>query len=299
MTNDIFKNSSVSIILPVLNSVATIDRCLSSILASDYDFKELIIVDNGSDDGTAEVIKDYAKKDQRIIYCLAPERGRGRARNAGLEIASGDIIAMTDVDCLVPIDWLRCLIAPIQEGSFLAVTGFESDPIGNYWTKMRQEDDWRFSIAQEKDGLINHLDTKNFAILAAVLKESGFDSGMKSCEDWDLFINLKKRGVEIKFLPDLRVAHFHDSSARELFLTQRERGFFAAAIVDKQRCASWAESDFSSSSFLLSLRLRNFFFFPFWALWQFVVYPKAAPYRVIADFAWKIGVISYHLHKHR
>lgn len=276
--------SNISIILPVLNGEKTLASCLKSLLVQKTNFLELIVVDNASDDKTAGVIKSFARYDKRIVYIYEPIKGRGKARSVALKAARGDVIVMTDADCLVPDNWLNILTEPIINGKELAVMGFESDAIGNYWTKMRQFEDENNLFKKVKDGFISHLDTKNFTCEAALLKRIGFDENFKSCEDLDLFFNLQKQGIKIKFLPDLRVAHFHDASVVEVFKTERSRAFSSAAILKKHGLP-----EFSKMSFML---------FPFWALWQIIKSPYRAPYRILSDFAWKVGLIDYYFYKH-
>jgi len=171
MENKIFKNSRISIILPVLNGEKTLAACLKSLLAQNIDFLELVVVDNGSSDKTASIIKSYAKYDKRIIYIFEPKKGRGRARNIALKAVSGDIVAMTDADCLVPENWLYDLTKKILTGEFVAVMGFEKEAMSNYWTKMRQLADEENIAKKIKGDFVSHLDTKNFACETKLLKK--------------------------------------------------------------------------------------------------------------------------------
>ena len=282
--NNIIRNGRISVIVPVLNAEKTLAACLKSLLSQKIDFLELIVVDNASDDKTAEIIKSFAAYDKRIVYIYEATKGRGRARSAALKAVRGDVVAMTDADCLVPDNWLGALTEKIINGEELAVMGFESDAVGNYWTKMRQLEDEINLFKKVKNGFISHLDTKNFACEAKLLKKIGFDENFKSCEDLDLFFNFQKIGIKIKFLPDLRVAHFHDVSAKEVFKTERNRAFSSAAIFKKHKLSEFNKMDFIS--------------FPFWAIWQIIKSPYRAPYRILSDFAWKIGLIDYYFYKH-
>ncbi|MEK6276720.1 MAG: glycosyltransferase [Actinomycetota bacterium] len=97
----------VSVVIPVLNGERTLGDCLVSVLRNDYpaDRREVLVVDNGSTDRTAEIIRSFP------VRCLrAPRRGAARARNRGIEASSGEIIAFTDADCLASTGWLRELV---------------------------------------------------------------------------------------------------------------------------------------------------------------------------------------------
>ena len=94
----------VSVIVPVLNDEARVGRCVEALLAQDHPAErlEIIIVDNGSTDGTRDVVSRYP------VTLLLEDGARTPyiARNRGLERASGEIIAFTDADCTPRSDWL-------------------------------------------------------------------------------------------------------------------------------------------------------------------------------------------------
>lgn len=89
-------NDMVSIIMPVYNGEAYIKRSIESVLSQSYEDIEVIIVDDGSIDNTAEIIKSY--NDERIIYIRQKNQGQGAARNKGIKISAGKYIAFLDAD---------------------------------------------------------------------------------------------------------------------------------------------------------------------------------------------------------
>jgi len=95
------KNPTVSVIIPTYNRAHLLDRAIRSVLDQTYQDFELIVVDDGSSDPTAEVIATFA--DPRIYY-LRHEKNRGAAaaRNTGIEASQGDYVAFLDSDC----EWL-------------------------------------------------------------------------------------------------------------------------------------------------------------------------------------------------
>lgn len=87
----------VSVIMPTYNRAHLVKATIDSVLGQTYRDLELIIIDDGSDDGTEEIIRSYT--DQRIIYVKREHSGYiGRLRNAGLNLASGEYIALLDSD---------------------------------------------------------------------------------------------------------------------------------------------------------------------------------------------------------
>jgi len=286
------KLPKISVIIPVLNGAKTLNKCLVSVTNQDFDDYEIILIDNGSTDNTKEIINQFLKDSHKIIYIFEPKRGRGQARNVGVAAARGDIVAMTDADCIVPFDWLRNITKPIIEDRALAVIGFEKEAACNYWSRLRQAEDWRFLKTKIEGDYVNHLDTKNFAIKAELLKKMGFDSQLAAYEDWDLFIRLKKIGIKIMFLPELLVEHHHDASARELAITQFSRAQGVVFIMNKYRDDEQFHKLFKNDESASSIKNINFLFFIPWAIWQLVAHSEQAPYRIISDLAWKIGIIA-------
>lgn len=88
----------VSVIIPMYNSEAFISRCVRSVLNQSYENLEVIIVDDGSADRSSDVCRELAGEDSRIRFCRQENGGVSRARNHGLEIASGDYVFFLDSD---------------------------------------------------------------------------------------------------------------------------------------------------------------------------------------------------------
>jgi glycosyltransferase involved in cell wall biosynthesis len=95
---------TLSVIIPALNSASTIALTLSSVFSNDFpeQLYEVLVVDNGSSDETVEVAEQYPV---RVYHCS--KRGIGPPRNLGIKNASGDIVCLTDSDCIVEKQWLK------------------------------------------------------------------------------------------------------------------------------------------------------------------------------------------------
>ena len=85
----------VSVVIPVYNGAVTLRRCLNSVLAQNGDPMEVIVVDDGSTDGTTDVAASYGS---RIIVLVQENQGQAAARNAGLSAATGQYVAFLDAD---------------------------------------------------------------------------------------------------------------------------------------------------------------------------------------------------------
>lgn len=97
----------VSVVVPTLNEKATIAQVIEALLGQSYPSQlcEIIVSDNGSNDGTPDIVKTY---DVKLLW--EPDRSSYRARNRAIEIAQGEYIAFTDGDCVAEPDWLMALI---------------------------------------------------------------------------------------------------------------------------------------------------------------------------------------------
>ena len=88
----------VSVIIPVYNAEKYLADCLDSVCGQTLRDIEIICVDDGSADGSAGILREYAAKDSRISVITQPNAGAGAARNRGMEEASGEYLAFIDAD---------------------------------------------------------------------------------------------------------------------------------------------------------------------------------------------------------
>lgn len=124
----------ISIIVPVYNGDAHLRACLDSALSQTLSSWELILVDDGSTDGTAAIADAYAQADSRISVYHRENGGVGAARNAGLDAANGELIAFLDADDILPTRSLEARLALLGDadmalaryGEFVSPRGEEN-----------------------------------------------------------------------------------------------------------------------------------------------------------------------------
>lgn len=97
-------NSTLTVVIPVFNEIELIERCLTAVLKQD-EVDEVIVVDNNSSDGTPEMVAEYARRDGRLRQIHEVRQGVIPARNAGLNAATGELIARIDADSIVSVGW--------------------------------------------------------------------------------------------------------------------------------------------------------------------------------------------------
>lgn len=107
-------NKLISVIVPVYKVEKYIDRCINSIINQTYKNLEIILVDDGSPDNCPRIIDDYSQKDSRIKVIHKENGGLSSARNAGIEIATGDYIGFVDSDDYIRNDYFEILLENIM-----------------------------------------------------------------------------------------------------------------------------------------------------------------------------------------
>ena len=105
----------ISVIIPMYNSAAVIERCLTSVMRQSFRDIEIIVIDDGSTDHGADVVLELASKDDRIRYIRQENGGVSRARNRGLDEANGEWICFIDSDDAIEEDYLSSMYDCIQE----------------------------------------------------------------------------------------------------------------------------------------------------------------------------------------
>lgn len=108
----------VSIIIPIYNLELYIGNCLEKIKCQTYKNLEIICVDDGSSDNSAQIVKEFASKDSRFIYIYQENAGVSAARNKGLEVSTGEYIMFVDGDDYLHCQAVEILLKEIIEGSY-------------------------------------------------------------------------------------------------------------------------------------------------------------------------------------
>lgn len=105
----------VSVIVPVYNVEKYIDKCVHSLISQDFPNLEIILVDDGSTDSSGKKCDEWKQKDHRISVIHKRNGGLSDARNAGLEIATGDYVGFVDSDDYIETDMYSLLVEAIEK----------------------------------------------------------------------------------------------------------------------------------------------------------------------------------------
>ncbi|MCI9559123.1 MAG: glycosyltransferase [Lachnospiraceae bacterium] len=180
----------ISVIIPVYNVENYLKRCIESVIKQTYKNLEIILVDDGSTDHSADICDEYAQKDKRIIVIHKKNGGLSSARNAGIGIATGDFIGFVDSDDYISENMYRNLLALILKGNYdISVCGICRTDGKRKWIKRdRSIVTYKRDEYLKKILKINSHDPNHFACNKLYKKELFEDSTVRypeslTCED--------------------------------------------------------------------------------------------------------------------
>lgn len=104
----------ISVIIPVYNKEKWVGRCLASVIKQTYGNLEVLVIDDGSADGSAEVVKKFAGRDGRVRLLRQDNLGVASARNRGLDSATGGVVAFVDADDYIEADMYEKMMSAMQ-----------------------------------------------------------------------------------------------------------------------------------------------------------------------------------------
>lgn len=186
----------ISVLLSVYNGDRWLKECIKSILNQSYKDFEFLIIDDGSTDKSLSIIKDFAKKDSRIIYFSHPNIGLTASLNKGLLEAKGEWIARIDSDDLACRERLEKQISYAKKNK-LALVGCQSYLI-NSEGKLEQF----LLIPNKHNELCSNLKKqkimfKHSSVLfkkKLVLELGGYRECMRKSQDYDLWLRISEKG---------------------------------------------------------------------------------------------------------
>ncbi|MGC1677138.1 MAG: glycosyltransferase [Candidatus Binataceae bacterium] len=213
----------VSVVVCAFNAERTMRRCLESLTRLAYPNYEVVIVDDGSSDRTAQISKDFPQF--RLIR--QPNKGLGIARNLGAHAARGEIVAYTDSDCVADPHWLSLMVRTMHEGGFDGCGGPNYAP----------HEDGRVEACVAAspgapchvlvgDNTAEHLAGCNMIFTRAALdRVGGFDPRFTTAgDDVDICWRMLDRGLRLGYSPAAFVWHFRRNTVSAYYRQQRGYG---------------------------------------------------------------------------
>ncbi len=197
----------VTVMVPAYNEEAAIVQTVSSALACDYPKLEVLVIDDGSKDRTAELVLANFGHDSRVRLIQQPNRGKPAALNHGLAEATGDVIVSIDGDTIVDPEAIPRLVRHFADPKVAAVAGNVKVMNRNRWLTRWQALEYITSQNLEKRAfdLLNCIPVVPGAVGAwrtSVLREKGGFSGDTVAEDTDLTLTIRRDGWKILYDED-------------------------------------------------------------------------------------------------
>ncbi len=231
----------VSIVVPVRNGVATIERLLESLLKIDYDKKrlEIVVVDGNSTDGTRDIVAKYP------VELLSQEgEGLNGGRNAGIRNSRGEIVAFTDADCVVPKDWINKIVENFRDPQVGCVGGNSKGWHNNFLSQYADDSIFptqRIFKKRQKLDMIKLFSRcpagSNMAFRREALeKVGGFDEDIRYGFDEDELVERVCRvGYKMVLDPEVFVWHEHRSTLRALLKQNINFGRGGGILLKKKK----------------------------------------------------------------
>jgi cellulose synthase/poly-beta-1,6-N-acetylglucosamine synthase-like glycosyltransferase len=202
----------VSIIIPVKNEERTIEKCLRSLQVLNYPDYEIIVVNDGSTDGTGALLSQFPA----VTVITTEGIGPAAARNLALERSNTDYVAFTDGDCIIHPEWLNELLAHFTDATVMGVGGdqlcpADEKPFG------KQVHDFLNLLAFSSDYLktkkslmpVKHNPTCNMMYRKQAFEiQQGFKQDLWPCEDLEFDYRLITAGYTLIFNPGAIVYHY-------------------------------------------------------------------------------------------
>lgn len=217
--------ASVSVVLPTYNRAQTIRRACDSVLAQGEALLELIVVDDGSTDDTERIVRELCREDERVRYVRQDNAGACVARNYGIAISRGVLIAFQDSDD----EWLPGkLEAQLMARGSTPSLVFTSHTV--IFIDGKKETRPRPGASLGNRQLLQHnfISTQTAMIDRTVLGEARFDARLTRLQDWDLWLSLVETSkLPIKFVEKSYVTLYRQEDS----VTNSEENYYRSLAV--------------------------------------------------------------------
>lgn len=220
---------SFTVIMPFYNEAAFLEAAVASVRSQSYEQWELILVDDGSTDGSEELARKLAQEDSRIRVIEGAHAGASAARNKGLTVARGSFVAYLDADNTWDSRYLAFMAEFLLDGRFASAYAGQLilDDSGTQQGYRGRPFDWNACARS------NFVDLNCFVHERRLVDErGGFDENLKRYVDWDLILRYTHQ-VSVGFLA-LPLSNYNEHSGSHR-ISKRHFSAFRSVVVSKQQ----------------------------------------------------------------
>ena len=267
-----------SIIIPLYNRPQEIKELLETLVLQTYKQFEVLVIEDGSKDDAADIVKSFAGK-LDVKYFVKQNEGQGFTRNHGFERAKGDYFVIFDSDCLIPEDYLEIVNNSLTENWLDAYGG--PDAAHHSFTPVQKAISYSMTspfttggIRGNKKGIGQfHPRSFNMGISRGVWEKAGGFIITRSGEDIEYSIRIHSMGFKIGLIPEAKVYHKRRTNFLQFY---KQIHFFGRARINVYKFfpAELKAVHFFPAIFTLSLiftALANAFGWPIALLCNFIL----------------------------
>jgi len=235
----------ISCVIPVLNGEAYIGETLDSIAAQTYRPLQIVVIDDGSTDRTAEIVRAHAGQ---ILYHYQENRGIAAACNRGIDMASGEFVAFLDADDLWPARKLA-----------LQMARFDARPELDYCVGHAQNF-WMPELAQEEEQFKDHPRSRpvpGYVCGSLMARKKtfetvgGFDESLRHGYDTDWYLRARQSGCVEEAMPDVLLLRRVHKQNRSRMHAGRSHGEYLRLLkqnLDRRRRSAATDSEDDKTS---------------------------------------------------
>ena len=264
------KRPRVSVVVLTRNREKLLGDCLGTLLAQDYPGSrtEIIVVDDGSTDGTAQTVQALAREHSRLRYIPQAHRGIPAARNAGIRASRGELVAIVADDYLLSPDYLRTAVLFFEKNPKAQILRFKvvprssglSDLINRFayevefLQRLHPDEawaprplDWRFyahvpRLSDDGPTAAPFLEAAGGAVFRRGLfaRVGFFDENLLRSEDTDFSVRLRRHGITAYYDSSQGIRHATGFWARETIPKRFLAGYYLQKNRRKNRLASFS-----------------------------------------------------------
>jgi len=222
----------VSCIVPVYNGEAFLRETLDSIVAQTHRELDVIVVDDGSTDGTRDLVAQY---EAPLRYVWQANAGPSTARNTGLRAAQGDYVAFLDADDLWHPDKLARQVALLEERP---AVGACVTLIQNFWDDVLRDEHESLRGHEREQPMAGYTSVTLLARRSVFEAIGGFDTRLNHGDDTDWFLRADANGIAVELVPELLVYRRVHPNSRSRQWQGRSRDEYLDLLkshLDRQR----------------------------------------------------------------
>ncbi|WHF51234.1 glycosyltransferase [Chryseobacterium gotjawalense] len=228
----------ISLIIPCYNAEQTLEKCLNSVIQQSYNNLEIIIVDDGSTDGSSKIYEEFQRKDNRIEIFRQDNYGVSKARNKGVKAAIGEYICFVDSDDWVETNYCSELynLLITENADIAIIEASYEDEIGNVIfnkpiSSEKVFDGKRALVLLLEDKFIqSHPWGKLYK--ATFLKNVSFPEDLKCFEDYSTLFKIFDKAVKVVRSDEKLYHYLQHADSLSHNLSPKTAYYFYLAIMD-------------------------------------------------------------------